>query len=313
MIRAAEPDGEFGIANASHQVGWPHRALQQHGGAAQHLIAAIGPSNGPAFARLSTSASISVPGRPSRSSRAMCRVTSVTKVRCSAARSANRSASSETRRVGPYRDRSTARRSPRKSPPTACRRRPLARAAAAPEHDAEFLVAGLTAHRSHDRTRIRFLPTAPACRSRPCSSLAADVAGSPIMPARCRTSGSTPVAAEMQRMTAAPSAAERPHDRIEACRHHLGRAALVAQVTQNSRQLRVHAGSGRPLAWRCHAMRLLCERGLKAKPSARAVAAAFRRSKRQAAQPQRIADHRDGTERHGSAAMIGLSRMPTAG
>ena len=30
VIRTAEPDGEFGIAGARHQVGRPHRALQQH-------------------------------------------------------------------------------------------------------------------------------------------------------------------------------------------------------------------------------------------------------------------------------------------
>ena len=39
VIGATEPDGEFGIAGAAQQIGRTHRALQQHGGAAQRLVA----------------------------------------------------------------------------------------------------------------------------------------------------------------------------------------------------------------------------------------------------------------------------------
>ena len=217
VVGAADPDGEFGISHAAQRdrLDAPRFAAASRRGAAPDRRHSP-PSTGPAFARLSTSASISVPGRPSRSRLAMCRVASATKERwLSNAVSesvgvewnrsrgpASRSISSQTmpaRQIDQQQSSPVHARAPRRRQNQA---KLLARSDGRRRPRSAHLV-------DHDR----------AYRSRPMQHLAASISGSPMMPARCRTSGSSLGIIGRATNDRDAFGAERRHDGIEAGRH----------------------------------------------------------------------------------------------
>ena len=189
-----------------------------------------GPSSTPTLSRLSTSASISVPGSSSRSSLAICRVASTMKVRWFSNAVSDRSARRGTHSRGPASRSISSQTTTGGRIDQATSSPAQARAPRRRHRRAELLSCWSPTYRDRDRAPIRLDGQRRYADLGAIQQLAADVAGNPTRPARCSISGFGRGAVRRTPNHRHALGAQRTHDRFEAGRHHSATRDLPRRI-----------------------------------------------------------------------------------